>query len=91
MNPEVLMLDEVTSALDPSLVSEVLDVIAGLKHERRTLLIVTHHIEFAKAVADDAAFLWGGRIHEHGKASVILNEPATEELRGFLRLVEKAR
>jgi ABC-type polar amino acid transport system ATPase subunit len=90
MNPEVLMLDEVTSALDPSLVWEVLEVIAELKKEGRTLLIVTHHVEFAKAVADNVAFLWGGRIHEHGPARDILSSPKTAELQSFLRLVERA-
>ena len=90
MNPEVLMLDEVTSALDPSLVWEVLEVISELKNERRTLLIVTHHIEFAKAVADEVVFLWGGRIHERGPARDVLNSPKTAELQSFLRLVEKA-
>ncbi len=89
MNPEVLMLDEVTSALDPSLVGEVLDVISGLKSEQQTLLIVTHHMEFAKAVADEVAFLWRGKIHEFGPAKETLENPKTLELRSFLKTLER--
>lgn len=90
MNPEVLMLDEITSALDPSLVVEVLDVISGLKNEKQTLLIVTHHIEFAKAIADDVAFLWNGKIQEVGPAREILDNPQTPELKNFLKTLERA-
>lgn len=88
MQPSVLMFDEVTSALDPSLAAEVLDVMMVLRGEGRTLLVVTHHIGFARAVSDRVAFLYDGRIHEFGNAS-ILDEPGTPELGEFLRQVRR--
>jgi polar amino acid transport system ATP-binding protein len=88
MKPEILMLDEITSALDPVLAAEVLDVILQLKAEGRTLLIVTHHIEFARAVSDQIIFLHGGRVHEFGTPS-ILDEPKTPELQRFLQKVRR--
>lgn len=88
MDPDVMMLDEVTSALDPSLVVEVLDVMQQLKDERRALLVVTHHVEFAKAIADEVAFLWNGRIHEVGPARETLDSPRTAELQSFLKTLE---
>ncbi len=90
MEPEVLMLDEITSALDPSLVAEILDVISGLKNEKRTLLIATHHMEFARAVADRVIFLWEGRVHEAGPSKEIFDSPGTPELRNFLKILNRA-
>lgn len=88
MNPEVLMLDEITSALDPVLAAEVLDVMTELKDDGRTLLLVTHHIDFARAVSDRVIFLHGGKVHETGPPE-ILDEPQTSELRWFLQQVRR--
>jgi ABC-type polar amino acid transport system ATPase subunit len=86
MSPEILMLDEVTSALDPVLASEVLDVIAQLKDDGLTLLVVTHHIDFARAIADHIVFLHEGKVCEEGSPAV-LDSPKTTELAGFLKKV----
>jgi polar amino acid transport system ATP-binding protein len=88
MDPEVLMLDEVTSALDPVLAAEVLDVMTKLKGDRRTLILVTHHIDFARAVSDKVIFLHGGKVHETGPPR-ILDEPQSAELKWFLQQVRK--
>jgi ABC-type polar amino acid transport system ATPase subunit len=88
MNPEVLMLDEVTSALDPVLAAEVLDVMTKLKGDGRTLLVVTHHMDFARAVADKVIFLHEGRVHEEGPPS-ILDKPQSAELSWFLQQVRR--
>lgn len=89
MDPEVLMLDEVTSALDPVLAAEVLDVMTDLKQDGRTLMVVTHHIDFARAVSDRVVFLHGGKVHETGPPG-ILDNPQTPELEWFLRQVSRA-
>jgi polar amino acid transport system ATP-binding protein len=88
MDPEVLMLDEITSALDPVLAAEVLDVMTKLKGDGRTLILVTHHIDFARAVSDKVIFLHGGKVHEAGPPS-ILDEPQSSELKWFLQQVRK--
>lgn len=88
MNPAVLMLDEVTSALDPVLAAEVLDVMTGLKQDGRTLIVVTHHIDFARAVSNKVIFLHGGKVHETGP-SKILDDPQSDELKWFLQQVRK--
>jgi polar amino acid transport system ATP-binding protein len=88
MNPEVLMLDEITSALDPVLAAEVLDVMTKLKGDGRTLLLVTHHMDFARAVADKVIFLHEGRVHEAGPPS-ILDKPQSPELVWFLQQVRR--
>ena len=67
MHPEVLLLDEITAALDPEMVREVLDVVLNLAREGRTMLIVTHEMQFARAVADRMLFLEGGKIVEEGQ------------------------
>lgn len=95
MNPEVLMLDEITSALDPLLTSGILDLLAKInlmgkiKDKNRSFIIVTHHIEFAKKVADNVAFLYQGKIHEYGEAKSLLEDPKTPELKHFLQTLEK--
>lgn len=89
MNPDLLMLDEVTSALDPVLAAGVLDVIAKLKVDGRTLIVVTHHIDFARAAADRIIFLHGGKVHETGPPE-ILDEPQSPELSWFLQQVKKS-
>ena len=85
MHPEVLLLDEITAALDPEMVREVLDVVLSLAKEGRTMVIVTHEMPFAKAVADRVVFMDGGKIVEEGTPDEIFDNPKTERLRRFLK------
>lgn len=83
--PRLLLLDEVTSALDPELVGEVLDLLTELRGEGFTMLIATHEMAFARDVADEVCFLHHGRIHEQGPAAQVLTEPREARTREFLR------
>ncbi len=85
MHPEVLLFDEVTAALDPEMVREVLDVVLSLAKEGRTMLIVTHEMSFARAVADRVIFLDGGKIVEEGKPTDFFDNPKTDRLKKFLK------
>ncbi len=85
MHPEVLLLDEITAALDPEMVREVLDVVLSLAKEGRTMLIVTHEMAFARAVADRLIFLEGGKIVEEGSPAEFFDNPKTERLKSFLQ------
>ncbi len=85
MHPEVLLLDEITAALDPEMVREVLDVVLSLAKEGRTMVIVTHEMQFAKAVADRVIFLDGGKIIEEGSSKEIFEHPKTDRLKTFLK------
>lgn len=87
MNPKVLLCDEITSALDPELVSEVLAVVRQLAAEGMTLIMVTHEMRFARDVGNKLIFMHQGRIHESGDPKVILSEPQTPELANFTRSV----
>lgn len=84
MHPEVLLFDEVTAALDPEMVREVLDVVISLAKEGRTMVIVTHEMAFAKAVADRLVFIDGGKIVEEGSPKDFFENPKTERLKRFL-------
>ena len=84
MNPAVMLLDEVTSALDPELVGEVLGVIEQLAEEGMTMIIVTHEVAFAHEVADLVAFMSGGVIVESGRPWQILEHPENPRTRAFL-------
>lgn len=84
MNPEVLLFDEVTAALDPEMVREVLDVMMDLAKEGRTMLIVTHQLEFARAVADRIVFIDEGVIVEEAKPEDFFTAPKTERAKKFL-------
>lgn len=84
MHPEVLLFDEVTAALDPEMVREVLDVLLDLAKQGRTMLIVTHEMQFARAVADQVLFLDEGRIVEHAAPDVFFDRPQTERAKKFL-------
>ncbi|MBQ6129289.1 MAG: amino acid ABC transporter ATP-binding protein [Lachnospiraceae bacterium] len=84
MHPEILLLDEITAALDPEMVREVLDVVLSLAKEGRTMVIVTHEMQFARAVADRMVFIDGGKIVEEGSAQEFFDDPKTERLRKFL-------
>ena len=85
MHPEVLLLDEITAALDPEMVREVLDVVLDLAKEGRTMVIVTHEMQFAKAVADRVTFLEGGKIVEEGEPKKLFEKPETDRLQRFLQ------
>jgi polar amino acid transport system ATP-binding protein len=88
MRPKIMLFDEVTSALDPELVGEVLTVIRRLASEHSlTMLIVTHEMGFAKEIADRVCFLEGGRIEEEGSPEVIFGAPRSERTRRFLKAV----
>ena len=90
--PRALLLDEVTSALDPELVGEVLEAVRDLKAEGMTMVIATHEMSFAREVADEVAFLHEGRIIESGPPAQVLEEPRAEETRRFLaRLLRAGR
>jgi polar amino acid transport system ATP-binding protein len=88
--PKVLLLDEVTSALDPILIAEVLALISELKGEGMTMMIATHEMGFAKRVADQVLFLHQGQIIEAGSAREILEDPKTPELQNFLSALREA-
>jgi polar amino acid transport system ATP-binding protein len=89
--PRALLLDEVTSALDPELVGEVLAVIRDLKAEGMTMLIATHEMQFARDVADEVCFLHEGRVLERGPAAQVLSAPERPETQRFLRRLLEAR
>ena len=86
MNPEILLLDEVTASLDPEMVREVLDVMLDLASQGRTMLIVTHEMSFAKAVADRVIFLEGGKIAEEATPKEFFEHPKTERAKQFLNM-----
>ena len=85
MHPEVLCFDEPTSALDPELTGEVLRVIKGLKGEDRTMIVVTHEMEFARSVADVVIYMANGVIEEMGTPEDIFENPKSEKTRAFLQ------
>ncbi|MBQ0929547.1 amino acid ABC transporter ATP-binding protein [Ideonella sp. 4Y16] len=84
MAPSVMLCDEITSALDPELVGEVLRVVESLADEGMTLLMVTHEMNFARKVADRVVFMHAGRIHEMGPPEQLFGQPQTAELKQFL-------
>jgi polar amino acid transport system ATP-binding protein len=84
MEPAVLLCDEITSALDPELVGEVLRVVESLADEGMTLLMVTHEMSFARKVSDRVIFMHQGRVHEMGPPEQLFSNPQTPELRQFL-------
>ena len=86
MEPMALLCDEITSALDPELVAEVLAVVRELAADGMTLLMVTHEMRFAREVCDRVVFMHQGRIHESGAPKALFNAPRTTELRQFLGL-----
>jgi polar amino acid transport system ATP-binding protein len=87
MQPTMMLFDEITSALDPELVGEVLRVLEELAREGMTMMLVTHEMNFAKNVADRVIFMHHGRVHEDGPARETLLEPRTAELGSFLSAV----
>jgi len=87
MRPEVLLLDEITSALDPELVGEVLDVVRELKGSGITLLIATHEMAFAREISDRVCFLHTGTVAEIGTPAQVFSTPSDERTQQFLRRV----
>ena len=87
MDPHVMLFDEVTSALDPELVKEVLDTMRELAEEGMTMIVVTHEIGFAREVADRVIFMDGGVIVEQGRPAEVLENPREERTKQFLGLV----
>jgi len=83
-DPELLLLDEITSALDPVLVGEVLDLVVDLKEKGSTILMATHEMGFAREVADRVIFLSGGQIVEQGPPQQLFDDPQQQETRDFL-------
>lgn len=83
-SPELLLLDEITSALDPQLVTEVLDLVRELKNEGTTIVMATHEMAFARDIADRVVFLDAGRIAEEGTAAQLFGDPQHERTRAFL-------
>ena len=88
MEPAVLLCDEITSALDPELVGEVLRVVEALAQEGMTLLMVTHEMNFARKVADRVIFMHLGRVHEMGPPQAVFGSPQTAELKQFLSALQ---
>ena len=88
--PRLLLLDEVTSALDPVLVNEVLSTVRELKSEGMTMIIATHEMGFARQVADELCYLHNGRILERGSAEQILEEPKKKETAEFINRIHQA-
>lgn len=87
VEPEIILMDEPTSALDPELIGEVLGVIKSLADEGKTMVIVTHEMQFAKEISTNVIFMDGGRIVEQGSASKIFTNPEELRTRRFLRRV----
>jgi polar amino acid transport system ATP-binding protein len=87
MQPQLMLFDEITSALDPELTGEVLKVLEAMAGEGMTMILVTHEIGFAKRVASRVVFMHRGRIWEEGPAAEILGAPRTPELETFLNAV----
>jgi polar amino acid transport system ATP-binding protein len=87
MNPEIMLFDEVTSALDPELVKEVLDVMKQLARDGMTMLVVTHEMGFAREVGDRIVFMDEGVIVEEGKPEKIFTDPQNERTRKFLSMI----
>ena len=84
MSPKLMLFDEITSALDPELIGEVLRVLAKLAEDGMTMMVVTHEIGFARNVAHRVVFMYDGEIWEQGAARAVLDQPKTEELSNFL-------
>jgi polar amino acid transport system ATP-binding protein len=91
MDPMVLLLDEITSALDPELVSEVLNIVRDLADEGMTMLLATHEMGFAREVSSKVFFLCDGSIYEEGPPGQIFDEPARERTRAFVRSIRDAK
>lgn len=88
MHPEIILFDEVTASLDPEMVREVLELINGLAQEGRTMILVTHEMQFAQAIADRIIFLDQGQIAEEGDAHSFFTNPKTKRAQEFLNVFD---
>jgi polar amino acid transport system ATP-binding protein len=92
MQPKLMLLDEITSALDPELVAEVLNIVRDLAKGGMTMLLATHEMGFAREVASKICFLYDGRVHEEGPPDQLIGNPRRERTRAFLkRIIEAGR
>ena len=92
MEPKLMLLDEITSALDPELVAEVLNIVRDLATQGMTMLLATHEMGFAREVASKVCFLYEGVVHEEGPPDQIFGNPRQERTRGFLkRIIDAGR
>jgi polar amino acid transport system ATP-binding protein len=91
MDPMVLLLDEITSALDPELVAEVLSIVRKLAGEGMTMLLATHEMGFAREVSTKVCFLCDGSVYEEGPPDQVLGEPSRDRTRAFLRNIREAK
>lgn len=91
MRPRVLLLDEVTSALDPILTMDIMNFLLALREEGLTMAIVSHHVDFAARICDRMLFLSNGRIVQEGAASRLFEHPANDSVASFLSIVRKVR
>jgi polar amino acid transport system ATP-binding protein len=87
LNPKILLCDEITSALDPEMVGEVLDVVQDLATKGMTMLLVTHEMRFARHAANRIVFMHAGKIHEQGPPEKLFGQPETPELRQFIKSI----
>lgn len=85
MNPDIIFFDEPTSALDPEITAGILKIMRGLANEKMTMVVVTHEIDFARAVSDKVIFMDGGFIIEQGKPSDVIDNPNNERTKSFLK------
>jgi polar amino acid transport system ATP-binding protein len=90
MEPMVMLLDEITSALDPELVAEVLDLVREMASEGMTMLLATHEMGFAREVSSKVVFMYEGVVHEEGPPERIFGDPTEERTRGFLKKIIEA-
>ena len=88
MHPEIILFDEVTASLDPEMVREVLELINDLAQEGRTMILVTHEMQFAQAIADRIIFLDQGKIAEEGTAQEFFTNPKTKRAQEFLNVFD---
>lgn len=88
MHPEIILFDEVTASLDPEMVREVLELISDLANEKRTMIIVTHELQFARAIADRIIFMDKGKIIEEATPEAFFTNPKTERARDFLNVFD---
>ena len=92
IEPKLMLLDEITSALDPELVAEVLNIVRDLAGQGMTMLLATHEMGFAREVASKVCFLYEGVVHEEGPPEQVFGDPREERTRGFLkRIIEAGR
>ena len=91
MEPQLLLLDEITSALDPELVAEVLNIVRQLAEEGMTMVIATHEMGFAREVATKVCFLHEGVVHEEGPPALLFGNPQRERTQAFLSRINEAR